>query len=87
MRARSLGEVSKERGEVVALLVTDADVDDVGADDRRWWDGWLGHLDGAECAVEEWQAQLDFIECGCAGADWRCGHFGWRAAIVRPAAS
>ncbi|WP_142395264.1 hypothetical protein [Mycobacterium avium] len=65
--------------------VMERDVDLIDAVDREWWSGWCNYVDGAGFDVARFEAESDFLTCGCHGRDWTCGHFGWSVAIVRPA--
>lgn len=65
------------------LEISERDVEMVGAADREWWRDWQNYLDEAGFDPASREAELDFLDCGCRGTDWRCGHFGWRVAIVR----
>lgn len=78
------GRRACERGEMSAR-VTEVDVDLIDAADRLWLVDWANWRDGAGCAVEKWEAQTDFLTCGCRGRDWSCGHYGWSVEVVRPA--
>jgi hypothetical protein len=46
-------------------VITEVDID------------WQGERDAAdELADMRREAEVDFLECGCLGRDWRCGHYG-----------
>ncbi len=66
--------------------VTEQDIDAIGAADRLWWADWQVFAEGAaRFDLAAFEAENDFLECGCGGRDWRCLHFGWRAAILKAA--
>jgi hypothetical protein len=65
--------------------ITGADIDTVGHADRQWWDDWQNYTDGAGFDVAAFEAERDFLDCGCMGRDWTCGHFGWSVAVVKVA--
>jgi hypothetical protein len=52
-------------------VVTETDID------------WVAEIREAdECAENDLAAERWFMEWGCLGRDWRCGHYGWQ--LPRP---
>lgn len=65
--------------------VTEVDVEPLDVADRQWWDDVQAFADGAGFDVAGWEAEREFLDCGCGGKSFSCGHYGWRAAILKAA--